>query len=953
MSARVEAVPTERRTPRRPTSGAMSSLLTEASTAVPDWGSGIEPVPWVQRGAPTLTDRRVERELLQRLTEAVRTGESRTLVIRGEPGVGKTALLEYLVARARGFRVARVVGVHSESTLAFAGLHQLCAPFSEVVGELPVRQQEALSSALGVGTGAPDSFVVGLAVLGLLSAAAARQPLLCVVDDEQWLDHESARTLGFVGRRLGTDPVGLVLATRVGGDHLAGLPELTVDGLPESEARALLDSAFPGPLDENARDVIVAETKGNPSALLELPTPIELAGGFRLPWATSAAPAIEDTLRRRLAALPSHAQRLLELAAADPSGDPVLVRRAAARLGIPPWATDAAVECGLVHFGARVRFRHPLARCVTYRSASTHHRAQVHAALAEVTDPVAEADRRAWHRGHAVVAPDDVVATELERSSGRAQARGGLPAAAAFLERSVALTGDPARHGDRTLVAARTNLQAGAFGKAVELLAAAEVAACGESVGARVDLLRGQVEFALHLGREAASLLLAAARRLEPVDLELARRTYIEAWVAATTAGRPADADLVEVALAAKSLPPCRSGRRPSELILGGLTQLATEGPAAAAPALRDAVRSFADGHLRPEDELRWGRVAATALWDVDAARAITGRQVRSARAAGALGHLPIDLTALAIDEAGRGDLEAAAALVVEIDTITDVTGSRIAPYAALYVAALRGDPDEVTPLVGAAAEAAVGGQGVAGTCAQWAAAILHNGHGRYADAFTAAECAVADAHVSVSRWALPELVEAAARTGNLEAAREALARLVETTRAAGSDFGLGIEARSRALVSDGAAAESAYREAIDHLDHGDVHPALARSHLLYGEWLRRDTRRVDARRHLRTAHEMLNAIGMSAFAERARRELLATGESVRKRGPETPLALTSQEASIARLAADGQTNAEIGAQLFLSARTIEWHLRKVFTKLGIGSRRELRLGLSAVPAAR
>ncbi|WP_312030391.1 LuxR C-terminal-related transcriptional regulator [Actinomycetospora sp. TBRC 11914] len=932
---------------------AISPAPGESWAAVPGRARAVAPSARGRRRGAALTDRRVECELLARLADAVRGGESRTLVLRGEPGAGKTALLDRLVEAARGVRVARVAGVLAERELAFAGLHQLCARFSAHLTELPGRQREALSTAIGVGAGpAPDPLAVGLAVLGLLSAAAAEQPLLCVVDDEQWLDRESARTLGFVARRLGSEAVGLVVATRAGGDHLAGVPELGVDGLPEGEARALLDAAFPGPLDERARDVIVAETSGNPAALLELPSPLELAGGFRLPGAMPAAPRIEDGLRRRLAALPSPAHRLVELAATDPTGDPVLVRRAAERLGIPHQAAGAASESGLVHFGIRLRFRHPLARSVTYRSASVHHRTRAHAALAEVTDPVADADRRAWHRAHAVVAPDEGVAADLERSSGRAQVRGGLPAAAAFLERSVALTEDPARHAERILTAARTNLRAGAFATAIELLTALEVVACDESVRARADLLRGQVEFAAHLGHEAPSRLLAAARRLEPVDLELARRTYVDAWVAASAAGHLADVDPVEIALAARSLPRCGSARRGSEVLLDGLVQLATEGPTAAAPALRAAVAVLVDGDPDRDEGLRWGRVAATALWDVDAARTMTSRQVRSARAAGALGALPVDLTALAIDEAGRGDLGAAAALVAEIDTVTGVTGSRIAPCAALYLAALRGDQEEVTALVAAAAtDAAVGGQGVAGTCAQWAAAILHNGHGRYADAFAAAEHAVADDHVSVSRWALPELVEAAARTGNRKAADEALARLGETVHAGAAEFGLGLEARSRALVSEGTAAETAHRDAIDHLDTGGAHPALARSHLLYGEWLRRETRRVDARRHLRTAHEMLQAIGMTAFAERARRELLATGESVRRRALQTPSELTSQEASIARLAADGQTNAEIGAQLFLSARTIEWHLRKVFTKLGVGSRRELRLGLSGAPA--
>jgi DNA-binding CsgD family transcriptional regulator len=957
MSARAEAVHAEHRVRGAP---ATSPPMVASVPVVDVSRSGIRTRtnPWLPGGARTLVERRGESDVLERLVEAVRAGEGRALVIRGEPGVGKTVLLDRLVDRIYGVRVARAAGASSETELAFAGLHQLCAPLSGHLAGLPEPQRGALSTALGVGTGpTPDHFLVGLAVLGLLTEVASEQPLLCVVDDEQWLDPASAQALGFVARRLAADPVGLVVATRHGGDHLAGLPELEVEGLPDCEARTLLDSAFPGPLDERTRDLIVAETHGNPSALVELPrtlTPIALAGGFGLSGAAPVIRRIEDDLHGELASLPDQARRLLELAAAEPSGDPVLVRRAAARLGIPYQAAAPAVRAGLVKFGVQVQFRDPLVRSTTYRRASIQHRQQVHTALAEVTDRATNPDRCAWHRGQAVVGPDESVAAELERTAGRAQARGGLLAAAAFLERSVELTADPAHHVERVLAAAQTNLHAGAFGKALELLATAEAASCDEFVDARVDRLKGQVALASHLGREAPSLLLEAARRLERLDLDLARRTYVDACLAASSAGCLADAgDLVEVARAARALPPSRTPLRPTELILDGLALLVTEGPAAAAPTLRRAVAVFTAGDVSREDGLRWGRLAAIALWDVDAVRMITMRQVQLARAVGALEQLPVDLTGLAIDEARRGDLDATAALVAEIAAIAEVTGSRIAPYAAMYLTALRGHQAELASLVDAAvAEAAAVGQGAACTYAQWVTALLHNGHCRYAEALTAAARAALDAHPFISRWALPELVEAAARVGDIGAATHALARLSETTQAGGTEFGLGLEARSRALLSERGAAEVAYREAIARLSTGEAHPDLARSHLLYGEWLRRQSRRVDARRQLRIAHELFNAIGMTAFGERARRELLATGESVRKRGLETPVGLTSQESSIARLAADGQTNAEIGAELFLSARTIEWHLRKVFTKLGIGSRRELRHGLTAVGSA-
>ena len=793
-------------------------------------------------------------------------------------------------------------------------------------------------------------------MLSLLSEVAGERPLICVVDDEQWLDHASAQALGFVARRLAADPVGLVFAARVPGEELAGLPELTVEGLRDDYARALLDSALAGPLDPRVRDLIIAETHGNPLALLELPralTPTELAGGFGLPDAAPVSGRIEDGFARQLDALPVQARRLLQLAAADPSGDPVLVRRAAGRLGIPVLAAAPAVAADLVRFGVQVRFRHPLVRSAAYRSASVQDRQEVHAALAEATDPVIEPDRRAWHRAHAAAGPDEDIAGELERSASRAQARGGLAAAAAFLEYAVLLTADPARHADRTLAAAQANMHAGAFDKALELLATAEVEPLEELQTARVDLLRGQIVFASGLGNDAPPLLLAAAKRLEPLNLDLARETYLSAWMAALFAGRLAGtSDLREVSRAVRALPPVMHPPRPVDLVLDGLALLVTDGPAAAARTLRQAASAFADADLTREEGLQWGwmaQAAASAVWDDDTWHALLVRQVRLARAAGALDQLPVDLGALGTNAAWSGDFAAAASLIAEADAVCEATGSRAAPYAAMILASLRGNEAEAIALIEPTiAEAAVAGQGIAATYAHWVAAILYNGLGRYEQALATSRQASEDTPgLYISMWALPELVEAAARSGNFGVAGDALAQLTETTRAGGTDFGLGIQARSRALLSAPDKAEDLYREAIGRLGRTRLRPELARAHLLYGEWLRRANRRTDARTQLRAAHEMFNEIGMGAFAERTRRELLATGETVRKRAAESPNRLTAQEAAIARLAGDGRTNAEIGAQLFLSARTVEWHLRKVFGKLGIESRRQLRRTLS------
>ena len=892
--------------------------------------------------------------MLDRLIEAVRASESRALVVRGEPGVGKTVLLDYLAGQAQGCRVVHAMGVQSEMELAFAGLHQLCAPMLDHADRIPVPQRDALRTAFGLAAGPPpDRFLVGLGALSLLSEVARERPLIGLIDDEQWLDQASAQALGFAARRMAADPVGLVFAARDPGAELAGLPELEVEGLPDEDARMLLDSVLPGPLDARVRDLIIAETRGNPLALLELPRGLtggQLAGGFGLPGAAPLTGAIEDSFARQLETLPAQTRRLVQLAAADPSGDRSLLWRAARRLGIPVQAGAPAVKAGLVEFGAGVRFRHPLARSAAYRSATIPERQQIHAALAEVTDPAADPDRRAWHRAQAAAGPDEEVAAELERSAGRAQARGGLAAAAAFLERAVLLTADPARHAERTLAAAQASMQAGAFDKAMELLATAEAEPLDEFARARIDLLHGHIAFASRLDSTTPVLLLNAARRLEPFHLELARETYLMAWGGAVTAGTAAGGGvLLEICRAAQTLPPAQDDRRPLGLLLQGLALLTTDGRAAATPTLQLAAQALAD--IAVEDVLRWGWVAtaaSTAVWDDEAFHAISARQLQLVRDAGALAQLPLFLSQLGMSRAWVGDFRGAASLIAESDSVAAATGSHFAPYALLTLQALQGREAEALPAITSAIDqAAAGAQGM-GTHAHWAAAVLHNGLARYQEAASAAQQAAANTlEPWFSMWALPELVEAATRMADAELAHDALARLTEATEPCGTDWALGIQARCRALLSDGAAADGLYTEAIDRLSRTRLRPELARGHLLYGEWLRREGRRLDAREQLRTAHGMLAAIGMEAFAERARRELIAAGGTAAKRSSEPHDQLTPQEEQIARLARDGLSNPEIGAQLFLSPRTVEWHLRKVFTKLGIGSRRELDAALA------
>jgi DNA-binding CsgD family transcriptional regulator len=686
--------------------------------------------------------------------------------------------------------------------------------------------------------------------------------------------------------------------------------------------------------------------------LLELPrglTPAEMAGGFGLPRAQALSGRIEDSFQRRLAALPAQTQRLLLVAAAEPVGDATLLWRAAARLGVAVDAADAAESEGLVELGARVAFRHPLVRSAIYRAASPQERREAHRALAEATDSHVDPDRRAWHRAQATPGPDEDVAAELERSAGRAQRRGGLAAAAAFLERSATLTLDPLRRADRALAAATVATQAGTFDAALRLLAMAESGPLEELQCARADLLRGQIAFGSWRGSDAPALLLKAAKRLEPLDIGLARETYLEALSTSVYAGRSArGGGLHEAAQAARAAPAAPEPPRAPDLLLDGLALLNTDGYAAAAPTLKRAVNAFSAEGISREEAARWLWLAcstAVRLWQDEGWDLLSARHVQLARDAGALGVLPIALNQRAGLHLYEGEFAAAASLIEEARAINEATGSRLPPYASLGLAAFRGRELQSSRPISTSSEADVEGgrEEVGRSLLQWANAVLYNGRGRYEEALAAAERAREDSHELVFPvWAAVELIEAASRTGRAADAADALERLSQTTRASGSDWALGIEARSRALLSDGETAEGLYRDALDRLGRTRVRTELARTHLLYGEWLRRERRRLDAREQLRTAHDLLSEMGMEAFAERARRELLATGETARKRAVETRSQLTAQEAQVARLARDGLSNPEIGARLFISPRTVQYHLHKVFAKLGINSRTQL-----------
>jgi DNA-binding CsgD family transcriptional regulator len=911
----------------------------------------------VQR-PPAFLGRTGERDVLDRLLETARGGQSAVLLIRGEAGIGKTALIRYAARRAAGFRVAQIAGVEAEMELPFAGLHHLCAPMLAQLDALPDPQQNALRVSFGLSSGdPPDRFLVALAALTLFAEVAEERPLLCLVDDAQWLDAATSQVVGFIARRLLAESVAIVLTVREPSDEreLADLPELSLRGLQDDDARALLSSVIPGRLDDRVRDRLVAETRGNPLALVELPrgrSTGELAGGFALPGAGTLPSQIEDHFRHRIVALPEATQRLMLLAAADPVGDATLLWRAATTLGVERQAAEPAAGEQLLEVGAQVRFRHPLVRSAVYRAASLTDRRAVHGALAAATDPETDPDRRAWHRAHAAIAPDEKVAEELIDSASRAQRRGGIAAAAAFLERAVTFTPDPGERASRALTAVQMKLEAGDLSAAGALLAAADAGPLDELGQARAQRAHAQIAFEARRASDAPPLLLRTARRLESLDPELARETYLKALVAVCYAGRlatdPVPADVARAALSAPLGPePLPAG----QLLLLGLATRLTDGYAAAAPTLKAALRVC----LVEEQHLDWSWVgetlglyglAAMDLWDDDAWFQLASSQVELARAAGALSLLPFALNYLATFHIQAGNLPLASALNEEAQSLDLGVRAETLPYVPVALAAWRGDVSTVLNLV----EAMIGGahsrgEGLAVTHAEHATATLYNGLGDYELAFEAAQKAAAADEIQSSSWALSELVEAAARSGRQGIARESLDQLCERTSASGTAWAKGTEARASALLEDGEAAERLYRQGIEALERSRMAAHLARARLCYGEWLRRENRRVDARKQLRQAYDVFTTMGADGFAERARRELLATGEKVRKR-QDDPDELTPQQKQIARLARDGYTNPEIGAELYISHRTVEWHLRKVYTKLGITSRQGLRAAL-------
>jgi DNA-binding CsgD family transcriptional regulator len=915
----------------------------------------------------TLVGRDAECAVVDRLLQQVRDGASGALVVRGEAGIGKSAILDYAAAAAAGFLIVAVTGIESEMEVAFAALQQVCAPLTKHLGQLPPPQAEALRVALGLSSSAPpDRFLAGLGVLSLAAEAADAQPVLCVIADAQWIDQTSLQALAFAARRLYGESVAMIFATRTGVQvpDLAGLPDLVLAGLPYPDACSVLAAVVPGRLDERVRDRIVAEAAGNPLALLEFSREVtaagDLAGGFGVsPWMVRPlADRVAERFLARVVTLPAATRRLLLLAAAEPLGDPGLLKRAGDQLGMGIADLAPAESEGLLRLDARVTFRHPLVRSAIYRSAPVADRQAAHAALAEATDAEHDIDRRVWHRAHATFGPDEVVADELERSAGRASARGGPAAAAAFLERAAALTADPRRRARLMLASAESKHDAVARHDAVAMVAAIDVGQLDEMEQARLERLSARTVLTVRSGSEAPLLLLQAARRLEPLSAPLARDTYLDAFAAAMIVGpRVLGGSWHELARSALEASRSWGSADPDSLLLSGLALQVTEGYAVAVPTLRRAVREFLAVPVPAGDTsaaLWLACRSAMNLWDDQSWHQLAGRMVRSARDGGALTGSP--LSALVASTLLAGDFAEAAALIEETNMVTAQAGTVVSMHGPLALAAWQGrDPLTAVPAqaLAAAPAAAAATGGTAGAIGSYTMALYCNGIGRYQDALTAASIASEQADVlGFALWALPELVEAAVRSGEHEVAAAALERLRATTGASATDWALGIEARCHALVlADGndPAAEARYTESIHRLGQTRMAVHLARSRLLYGEWLRREKRRIDARAQLRAAFEMFTRMGANSFASRAERELAATGERVRKRELQPVLELTPQEAQIARLASEGQSNPEIAAQLFLSPRTVEYHLHKIFTKLDVTARGQLARALGTL----
>ncbi|WP_081290694.1 helix-turn-helix transcriptional regulator [Mycobacterium asiaticum] len=902
-----------------------------------------------------LLGRRQEQQLLAGLLGGAREGHSGVLVVRGEPGIGKTALIDHLLEQASDFRVIRSSGAESEMELVHAGVQQVCAPLRELLSRLPKPQRLALEVALGVseGDGAPDRLLVGLALLTLLAEVGASRPTICVVDDAHWVDRASLQAIAFAARRLLADRVVVIFAARTPVAELADLPEMVLEGLSDSDARALLAALLPGRISDRMRDSIVAESRGNPLALLELHRsldPTDLAGGYGLAHGKSIPGRIEHSFIEQFNQLPAPTRMLCLIAAAEPTGQPSWLWSAAARLGIGVEAAAPAETAGLLSVDGRILFRHPLVRSAIYRHAPLAERRQAHEALAVAISDAP--DHRAWHRAHSIAAPDDAVANELLAVAEQARARGGIAAAAAFLAAAVDATPDRPQRVQLALQAAQAKLDAGSLDAAARLLDLASEVSDDESISVRADLIRAKLAWAARRGPDAPPLLLAAAQRLARIDPALARDTYLEALMSTLIVGRFFDPESPPELVARAARPVLGTSRRDTvDLLMEGLIIRLTDGYIAAAPLLRNAIAEYVRETRSGTSDPRWHDVTnriCLDLFEQDAYDFLTSQQVEMQRATGELTLIASSLSTYAGLCVTRGDFAAAEATLQEVEILATATGTP--PHLSIvpYLAAYRGEEKHCLESARVIIEGASDrGEGTEVSVTRYAVAVLHNGLSQYPKALAAARAGLEHDDVGMSSYLLTEAVEAAAYCGETDLAKELFARINERAQASGAETALGIAARSRALVGVSADPGADYQAAVEHLSRTPVVVYQARTHLVYGEWLRRANRRADARTQLRRAYDLFAQMGAAGFAARARRELQAAGEAVHKPVKGTAIGLTTQERQITRLARQGCTNSEIGAQLFISPRTVEWHLGRIFAKLGVSSRRELRnLGL-------
>lgn len=921
------------------------------------WARGFSRVPfWVQFSAvgagysEFVLDRHRERTQLDTVLKHVREGRSSTLLLDGGAGVGKTTLLDYLAERTAGFRVLSVTGIQSEVELAFAALHQLCLPLDDTMASLPTPQREALEITFGQRQGvAPSKFMVGLATLSLLAEASRVAPILCIIDDAQWLDEASAQALGFVARRLAFEPVGMVFALRAqsAAGAFEGVPPIVVDGFERRDAEALLSSLVPGHIDRRAMDRVLDEADGNPLAIVESARALsraEIAMGMILPTTTASPSRMEEHYQGLLRALPEDTQRLLLVAAAEPSAQPQVIFAAAAKLGADATAIQPAVEAGLAT--VPVRFSHPLVRSAVYRAASPDAVRAAHAALAAVATGDADRDLLAWHRARSVSGTDDDAATDLALAAARLGARGGTAAAAALLRQAVEVTSNRFHKAEWLLRIAQAELAGGQYELAARDIAAAAAGELTDGLLAEAKLTQARIAFARDRGGGSVALLLNAAEHLAPDDAESAREAYLEAFSAAMFGASLARTSVQEVAERWLDAD-LSSGAGPAHTLLDAMSRVLLDDNAPSRRAMQVALAPFQMGVVDESTHLHWmwhATIAALAAWDFDTWDAVSERHLVLAREAGDYTELPIALTTRAYAHLFRGEFSAALDAVREMETIASVTGGLMAPTAAIGAAALQGAVDELDRLVQETvvdADKRADGSGLA--IAYWGEAVLNNSRGNYEDALRWGRLADRQSNPlhSAAHWALVETIEAASRLPGTDASQE-LSRLEAATAPYGSDWARGIYARSKALLSPDSEAESHFVDALQFLERSPSRLDFARATLLYGEWLRRRKRLGDAREELERAHQLLVDMGATDFALRAARELQAAGIRIGPSDAAFGADLTPQEAQIAQLAGQGLTNGEVAARMFLSSRTVEYHLGKVFTKLKITSRRQL-----------